>query len=525
MTAIRLGTIAAAMMLGLVSLAQADVRLPRIFTDHMVLQRDVPVHVWGWAEPGEKVTVQFAGQTVTATASAKGAWMVKLAAMKASATPQELIVKGKNSITIADVLVGDVWICSGQSNMEFDMNGCNAPEDIAAANLPSIRHIKLDHRAMGQPDAEVVGQWSACTPDTVRGFTAVGFYFARRIQKETGVPIGLLNDNWGGTRIEPWVPLCGFDMVPSLTNIPAEVQQRSQQYRVDLGKQLEAMAKWIAGVKVALASPNATIPPQPPLPGDPMTDAGFPTTLYNGMISPVMHYAIKGAIWYQGEANGGEGDEYYDKMRALIGGWRKVWNQGEFPFYFVQLANFQKPNDNPEGGDGWAKVRMAQTKSLGIPKTGMAVAIDLADAGNPDDIHPKNKFDVGERLALWALAKDYGKTSLVYSGPLYKDMKAEGGKIRLSFDCAGSGLIVGRKEGLKPVVEDSGAKLKKFAIAGEDKKWCWADAVIEGKTVVVSSPQVPTPVAVRYAFSMNPDGCNLYNKEGLPASPFRTDNW
>jgi len=525
MTATRFRTIAVTMTLCLVSLAQADVRLPRIFSDHMVLQRDLAVNVWGWAEPGEKVTVLFDGQAVSATADAKGEWRVKLEAMKANATPRDVTVKGKNSITITNVLVGDVWVCSGQSNMEFDMNGCNAPEDSAAANYPTLRQIKLDHRAMGQPDSEVAGEWAVCTSKDAPGFTAVGFYFARRIQKETGVPIGLLNDNWGGTRIEPWTPLCGFEMVPSLANMPNEVKQQTQEYRAALGKQLDALSKWVSDAKTALASPDATIPPQPSLPNDPLTDAGVPTTLFNGMISPVMHYGIKGAIWYQGESNGGEGDEYYDKMTALIGGWRTVWNQGDFPFYFVQLANFQRPNDKPEGGDGWAKVRMAQTKSLTIPKTGMAVAIDLADADNPDDIHPKNKFDVGERLALWALAKDYGKAGLVYSGPLYKDMKIEGGKIRLTFECIGSGLIAGKKEGRTPVIEDAGAQLKRFAIAGEDKKWQWADTAIEGQTVVVSSPQVPKPVAVRYAFSMNPEGCNLYNKEGLPASPFRTDNW
>jgi len=209
-------------------------------------------------------------------------------------------------------------------------------------------------------------------------------------------------------------------------------------------------------------------------------------------------------------------------MRALINGWRKVFEQGEFPFYFVQLTILDEPNDNPEGGNGWARLRMAQTKSLEIPHTGMAVIIDIGEAG---DIHPKNKFDVGNRLALWALRNDYGQKNLVCSGPLYKNMKVEGNKIRISFDSAGGGLMVGKKDGRNPTVEDKGAKLKRFAIAGEDKKWAWADAAIDGNTLVVSSPGVPNPVAVRYAYSMNPEGCNLYNKEGLPASPFRTDSW
>jgi sialate O-acetylesterase len=240
------------------------------------------------------------------------------------------------------------------------------------------------------------------------------------------------------------------------------------------------------------------------------------------MIAPVLPFGIKGALWYQGESNGGEGDEYYSKMRALIGGWRKVWNQGDFPFYFVQLANFQKDSNTPQGGDGWAKVRQAQTKSLQIPHTGMAVIIDIGEAA---DIHPKNKFDVGERLALWALHHDYGKKDVVPSGPLFKAATVEGAKMRVSFDYADKGLIVGKKDGRKPVEAVAGGKLARFAVAGEDKKWVWGDAVIDGNSVVVSSPEVPKPVAVRYAYTMNPEGANLYNKEGLPASPFRSDEW
>ena len=248
------------------------------------------------------------------------------------------------------------------------------------------------------------------------------------------------------------------------------------------------------------------------------------------MINPLVRYGIKGALWYQGENNGNEGDSYFQKKRALIGGWRKAWDIGDFPFYFVQLCSFSgypgtKPNESPVGGEGWAALRMAQLKTLAIPKTGMAVSIDLADIGNHGNIHPTNKKDVGERLALWSLAKDYGKKDLVSSGPLYKAMKIEEGKIRITFDSVGSGLTAATKKGYDPMVKDPSGLLKKFAIAGEDKKWVWADAVIEGATVVVSSPSVPKPVAVRYAFSWDPDGCNLYNLEGLPASPFRTDEW
>jgi sialate O-acetylesterase len=514
--------------------ARADVRLSNLFGDSMVLQRDLPVAVWGQADAGEKITVSFAGARAEAVADAAGNWSLKLPAFPESSDGRELTVAGKNTITIRNVAVGDVWVCSGQSNMEWGLGGCNARDDVAAADCPKLRRIKLDHRALGCPDRGVPGRWEVCTPQSAPGFTAVGFYFARRIQKETGVPIGLIDDNWGGTRIEPWIPPAGFEQEPTLVGMLEDLKKRDQDYRSNLGKGLDEMTKWIADTRAALAKPDAVISEPPRMPGNPLNDAGSPTTLYNGMIHPIMGYGIKGAIWYQGESNGGEGDEYFVKMRALIGGWRKLWAQppspgsgaqwGEFPFYFVQLANFQRPNDNPAGGDGWARIRMAQLKALQIPKTGMAVAIDLADAGNPDDIHPKNKFDVGERLALWALKSEYGKP-VVASGPLYKGIKVEGSKIRVSFDYVGGGLMAGSKVERTPAAEVKDQPLKRFAVAGEDRKWVWADAAIDGADVLVSSPQVPAPVAVRYAYSMNPAGANLYNREGLPASPFRSDDW
>ncbi|HBC89696.1 MAG TPA: sialate O-acetylesterase [Lentisphaeria bacterium] len=519
---------AAAMVMAICS--YADVKVSNLFSDNLVLQRDVPVPVWGTADAGEKVTVKIGETEASAVADEKGKWMVKLPAMKMNSVPQEMMIAGKNPITLKNVLIGDVWICSGQSNMEMALGGCNAKEDVDSANFPNIRRIKFDHRTAYQPENDVPRKWDVCTPQSAPGFTAVGFYFARKVQKETGVPIGLIDNNWGGTRIEPWIAPCGFEMEKSLLGMSDELKKVEQSYRADLAKSLDSFEKWIPEARKALAS-NTAVPAQPPMPGNPKSSS--PSAIYNGQICPIVPFAIKGALWYQGESNGGEGDEYYAKTRALIGGWRKIFEVGDFPFYFVQLANFQQPNDNPQGGDGWARLRMAQLKSLQIPNTGMAVAIELADANNPGDIHPKNKFDVGERLALWALAKDYGKKDLVYSGPLYKSMKVEDNKIRLEFDSVGSGLMVGKKEGRKPTVEDKDGKLKRFAIAGEDKKWVWADAVIEpstssgqaANTVVVSSPEVPKPVAVRYAFTMNPAGCNLYNKEGLPASPFRTDDW
>ena len=474
----------------LASATRADVRVTNLFTDHMVLQRDLACPVWGLADAGEKVAVKLGDSKAEATAGADGKWSVKLPAMKMNATGQDLTISGKNSLIIKDVLVGDVWVCSGQSNMEMNLGGCNAPEDIASADLPNIRRIKFPHVSLSKPTTDVPGKWETTTAQNAGGYTAVGFYFARRVQKETGVPIGLLDDSWGGTRIEPWIPVCGFEGEAPLAAILDAVKKRDAE--------------------------SAAAPDNKPL------DAGQPVALYNGMIFPVVPYGIKGALWYQGESNGGEGDEYFSKMRALIGGWRKVWDQGDFPFYFVQLANFQKDANTPAGGDGWAKLRQAQTKSLQIPHTGMAVITDIGEA---NDIHPKNKADVGERLALWALHHDYGKKDVVESGPIFKEAKVEGGKMRVSFDYSGGGLIVGKKEGRKPVETVAGGKLARFAIAGEDKKWVWADAVIDGGSVVVSSPEVQKPVAVRYAFTMNPEGANLYNKEGLPASPFRSDDW
>jgi len=503
--------------------ASADVRLARIFTDNMMLQRDQPVRVWGWADPDEAVSLTLAGQSATGKADAAGKWTLELPVIKTGEN-LELTLKGKNTITLKNILIGDIWVCSGQSNMEMGLGGClGAADDIKAADLPKIRHIKIRKTNSGQPeaDAPIEGPWQVCSPAMAGRITAAGFYFAREIQQKTGVPIGIIDDNWGGTRIEPWTAPEGLAIVAELKPAFDARQQAIRNYQAQLPAKLDEFEKWIAESRKQLASGAPTSPP-PAMPA--VADGGW-SGLYNAMIYPILRLPIKGALWYQGEANGAEGDTYYDKMRALIGGWRKQWGVGDFPFYFVQLANFQAPSEDPAGGNGWAKIREAQTKSLTIPNTGMAVIIDntpLADAGN---IHPKDKYDVGMRLARWALARDYGQKDLEVSGPLFKALKIEGDKARLAFDHTGTGLIVGRKEGREPTAEATGGKLKQFAIAGADKKWHWAEAVIEGKTVTVSSPEVKEPVAVRYAYQMNPDGANLYNREGLPACPFRTDDW
>ncbi len=502
----------------------AAVRLPGFFNDNMILQRDIPAPLWGWADAGEEVTVEFAGQTKTVKTGADGKWMVKLDAMKASPEGRILKIAGKE---IKNVVVGDIYICSGQSNMEWSTGGSvNAKEEIENANYPLIRLVTTPRLQIPTPQDDVKAQWEECSPRTIGRFSAVGYFFGRKLHKETEIPIGLINSSWGGSRIEPWIPPEGFMLVPELKQIADQVAASapgSEAFKKRYLDFFNSLVSWLPKAKAAVAEDK-----RPPSPPSAPHSKGLPfgaTGMYNGKVHALAPFGIRGAIWYQGEANGGEGVEYFHKMQALIGGWRRVWNQGDFPFYFVQLADFRGPNKNAGGGDGWAKHREAQRQSLTIPRTGMAV---ITDIGNERDIHPKNKQDVGLRLALWALANDYGKKNIVYSGPLYKGIKVEGNKIRVSFDHAGSGLMIGvRKNGLEPTKEAADGKLQHFAVAGADKQWHWADATIDadGKTVLVSCEAVAEPVAVRYAFAQNPQGANLYNKEGLPASGFRTDNW
>ena len=468
----------------------AEVKLPNVIGNDMVLQRDLPVPIWGWADKGEEVTVTFAGQSKTAKPGKNGKWMVKLSALKANSKPATLTIKGSNDINLENILVGEVWICSGQSNMEWSIrSSMNAKEEIAASDHPGIRLFNVPgHKTHPKPQQRLAipTEWKVCKPDTSANFSAVGYYFGRRLHKELGVPVGLVGSNWGGTRIEPWTTLAGFESVS------------------ELSKEAEKVKSYKADTKVGGGSPSA---------------------IYNQMVHPLAPFAMRGGIWYQGESNGGEHMSYYHKKHALVNGWRKVFQNKDLAFYWVQLANFQNPGTNPAGGDGWAKIREAQTKALDIPHTGMAVAIDLADAHNPRDIHPRNKQDVGGRLAQWALHQTYDKKNLVPTGPLYTSHKVKGNMIHLSFDHVGKGLMVGKKTKLEPTAEVKGGKLEHFSIAGEDKKWVWADAAIEGDTVVVSSKEVKKPVAVRYGFTMNPANANLYNKDGIPALPFRTDDW
>lgn len=463
----------------------ADVKLPAIITNHMVLQQGMPAPIWGWADDGEKITVTFADQTHTTTAK-NGKWMIKLTPLKANSTPRTLKISGNNTIELQDILVGEVWICSGQSNMEWSMNRIlNSQQEIKAANHPNIRLFNVpQHVTSRVPLDKGDGTWTPCTPNNAKHFSAVGYFFGRRLQKELNVPIGLVGANWGGTRIEPWTTLDGFKSIPDLSWYVEHIEKNAADEKSKIG-------------------------------------AGTPSAIYNAMVHPLVPYAMRGGIWYQGESNGNEGHTYYLKKKALINGWRKLFNP-DLAFYWVQLANFRKPSDNPAGGDGWAKLREAQLKALDIKHTGMAVITDIGEA---NDIHPRNKQDVGHRLAQWALHQTYAKKDLIPSGPLYKSHEIKGNTIHIHFDHIGLGLMVGKKEGLKPTMHDTKGKLQHFAIADADKKWHWAEAKIVGNTVVVSAKGVEKPTAVRYGFTMNPQSANLYNKEGLPASPFRTDDW
>ena len=371
--------------------------------------------------------------------------------------------------------------------MEWSVRASMNPDrEIAGAKHPQIRLFNVPgHVRNAEPLEDPRGQWQICSPQTISGFTAVGYSFGRELQKNLKVPIGLVGTNWGGTRIEPWTPPVGFKSVPNLK---------------DYVENLDA---------IEAAKKSGGNRPRP---------KGGAVEIYNGMVAPLVPLSVRGAIWYQGESNAGDGLRYEYLKEALVNGWRSVFGNDKLSFYWVQLANFQGPNGNPAGG-GWGPVREGQRRALRVPGTGMAVIIDIGDAR---DIHPRNKQDVGKRLALWALAKDYGR-EIVYSGPLYKGMKKEGDAIRISFDHVGSGLIVGRKEGLNAVMEVGGGQLGHFAIQGSDDQWHWASARIDGDTVVVWKEGVKDPKHVRFGYESNPATINLYNKEGLPASPFTTD--
>jgi sialate O-acetylesterase len=483
------------------------VKLPAIFGDHMVLQRDQKDRVWGWADPGEEVTVTVTphDQSKTATAGSDGKWQVILDPL-ASGGPYALTVKGKNTLTFNDVLVGEVWICSGQSNMEWAVNNSTDGDlAILSANFPGIRLISVPKRGTQEAQKDFHGKWERCSPQNVGGFSAVGFYFGRQLHQTLGVPIGLIDDAWGGSACEAWIPR---------EKLAADKQykpllDRWEQLENDYAQQMKAYEEWQAAASKAKAE-GKTPPREPRKPGDAMQGNSRPGNIYNGVLLPTIGYGIRGAIWYQGETNAGRAYQYRNLFPLMIQTWRDLWGQGDFSFYWVQLADFMAEKTEP-AESAWAELREAQTMTMKkLPHTGEAVIIDI---GEGKDIHPKNKEEVGKRLARWALAKDYG-VSVPCQSPTYKTMETQGNKIVVTFDHVNGGF--------RPfdVNEPRG-----FTIAGADRKFVRAQAKILGHDrIEVWSDKVAEPVAVRYAWADNPV-CNLYSGAGLPVTPFRSDDW
>jgi len=626
--------------------SEAAVKLPQLVSDGMVLQRNAKTNVWGWADAGEKVTVKFKGKTYQATTGSDGKWKIILAPMPAGG-PYTMDISASNHLTVKDILLGDVWLCSGQSNMVHQMKLHNVQyaEDIATANYPQIRHFWIPTTTNLQGPAEHLppGTWKSANPQDVNDFSAVAFFFARKLYNQYHIPIGLINASVGGTPIEAWMSEEGLKEFPadrtainrnrdtsyvndlnrralaaaaarrakpeqdkglteavkwydpayvpkgwqninipgywedqgardldgavwyrheievpeSMTGVPAkvflgrivdadylyingkQVGNTTYQYpqrRYSIATDILKPGKNLIVVRVLNSGGKGGFVPDKPyfiqangqtldLKGTwqykvgevyrPGTGGGGglnaqnePTALYNAMVAPMVSYTIKGILWYQGESNAGNPEEYKNLLPALIQDWREKWQQGNIPFLYVQLPNFMDVTYLPAESN-WAMLREAALQTLAVPNTAMSVTIDL---GEWNDIHPDDKKDVGERLALAAQKLAYGEKNLVSSGPLYQSAKVAGDKIIISFTNTGSGLVA-----------IDGEELSRFAIAGEDKKFVWAKAKIEGDKVVVWSDEVPQPKYVRYAWADNPFGANLYNKEGLPASPFRTD--
>jgi sialate O-acetylesterase len=501
----------------LAAVTRADVTLAPLFADHAVLQRDKPIPIWGRADAGEPVTVTFHGQTVNATAGSDGHWIVCLDALPASSEPADLVVTGKNKIAVHDVLVGEVWLCSGQSNMEFvvcnppgtTFRVANADEEVAAANYPLIRHFKVKRAESDTPADTANGSWAVCSPGTVSQFTAVGYFFARDIYEKLRVPVGLINSTWGGTPVESWLSPFALGRDPAFAVVGERWQETIAEYPQKKAAYDAVLPQWqkdFAAAKVAgKDSEFKTLHPQPRPPRGP-GDQWTPTGLFNGMINPLLPYALRGVLWYQGESNATHPAEYHALFAAMITAWRAHFGQGDLPFYFVQLASYRYLKN--ASGTEWALVREGQTQTLALPQTAMAVTIDL---GEHDNIHPRNKQEVGRRLALLAETRLYGIPG-DDSGPMFASATSEGGALRVHFTHAGNGLIAQEN----PV--------QSLEIAGADKKFYPAQGRIEGDTVLVSSPDVKDPVAVRYAWSNDPEA-NLFNGAGLPAAPFRSDAW
>ncbi|MCW5943546.1 MAG: hypothetical protein KIS66_15045 [Fimbriimonadaceae bacterium] len=448
--------------------AMAEVRVPALFSPGMVLQHGEPVPVWGWATPGEPVTVRFQSQTATTKADARGAWKVTLGPLRADRTPGDLIVQGTNRLAIGNVLVGEVWLCSGQSNMEWPLSRTEGAEDeVAKADYPAIRMFTVTNATADTPQTDCSGKWQTAAPNTVAAWSAVGYHYARLLHLRLGLPVGMIDATWGGTVVEAWTDLAEFQKDP----------------------------KEFASTLALLEAPN-------------VHPANRPGKLYNGMIAPLIPYRLAGAIWYQGESNAWAAWRYRTLFPMLIANWRRAWGQDRLPFYFVQIAPYRYAGADPRAA---AELREAQLTAMRtVPDTGMAVTMDI---GDPANIHPPNKRDVADRLARWAFAKTYRLPEIVFSGPEFRSLKVEGNTLRLRFDHAARGLRT--RDGASP---------SHFTIAGKDQKFVPAQARIEGDTLVVWAEGVPNPVAVRYAWADDATP-NLANAAGLPASSFRSDRW
>ncbi len=474
--------------------AEAALQLPNVFGDHMVVQQKAPIKVWGWTTAGQDVTVEIGGGTASTKAGSDGRFEVSLPALDAGG-PHTLTVKADETRTIQDVLVGEVWVCSGQSNMQWSIDLANDPDlEKLAAKFPNLRMINFPQVGSQKPINTHDRQWQVCSPQTLGSFSAVGYFFGRQLHQTLDVPVGMINNAWGGSACEAW--------------INRELLTADEKYKpmIERWVAMESEFEKLSGLQ-NLSEEDAKKLKQ--LTGQ-MGGNHRPANIYNGVLKSHLGYTIKGAIWYQGESNASRAYQYRDLFPLMISSWRKEWGIGDFPFYWVQLADFK--DEKPEPGDSdWAELREAQTMTMTkLPNTGEAVIIDI---GEGKDIHPKNKFDVGRRLARWALAKDYG-IQIAYHSPQYRSMEVQGAKVILTFDHVDGGW--------RPFDVNTP---RGFSIAGEDKKFVWASAtVLPDGRVEVTSDKVSNPKSVRYAWADNPV-CNMFSKAGLPLTPFRTDDW
>jgi sialate O-acetylesterase len=492
----------------------ADVKLPSLISDGVVLQQGVKVNIWGTADPGEQVAVNLQDQHASTAADNAGHWQLKVGPLSPGG-PFTLTISGRNTIVVHDVLVGEVWVCSGQSNMEMPVapspegwskGALNYQDEIATADFPTLRMFTVRRAIASKPQSDVQGNWVAAHGEAISTFSATAYFFGRNLQQVLHVPVGLIHSSWGGTVAEAWTSRGTLESDPEFESILDNGAKLLTTYPKVFDDYDRQLATWRRESEQAEAT-NGVVPPLPAAPKDPRTDPSLPSGLFNGMVNPLTPFTIRGVIWYQGESNADRPFQYRKLFPSMIRDWRQAWGEGDFPFLYVQIANWGVHSLKWR----WPELREAQSMALSLPKTGMAVTIDIGDGS---DIHPRDKQDVGYRLSLAAQAIAYGR-DVVYSGPTFQSMDIEGGALRLHFQHADDGLTAKSES----IISVSG-----FEVAGEDRKFIGADARIEGDTVVVSSGDVPHPVAVRYAWGMNPRP-SIYNHAGLPASPFRTDRW